>query len=231
MGTKVFVKSITLCVNCYFVLNSPLKCFCFRETQHKLWADNWSELSRVYLQCLKQYVRLNIEEGNIAQLTCPDAACKITGHLSRRDIELLATPTLLRRYVRLSFERGECHRHIITFGIGDDAPAILHFLFIVNNLGRKGSCVLLTEISPSLEICRLDQCKEQTSFHSCLLLMSCLPGFGCGVRGFTLSLSAMSARPLREWLSGFPISWLCLLPKRAGKRSKNRILAWILRYF
>lgn len=67
------------------------------------------------MQCLKKYVRLNIEEGNIAQLTCPDAACKITGHLSRRDIELLATPTLLRRYVRLSFERGKFDKLLLLF--------------------------------------------------------------------------------------------------------------------
>lgn len=40
----------------------------------------------VFLQCLKQYVELLIQEGLETAISCPDAACPKRGHLQENEV-------------------------------------------------------------------------------------------------------------------------------------------------
>ncbi|KAJ6654081.1 hypothetical protein lerEdw1_007507 [Lerista edwardsae] len=63
----------------------------------------------IFLQCLKQYVELLIQEGLETAISCPDAACPKRGHLQENEvcfqIECMVASEIMQRYKKLQFER------------------------------------------------------------------------------------------------------------------------------
>ncbi|PVD23432.1 hypothetical protein C0Q70_16701 [Pomacea canaliculata] len=57
------------------------------------------------LACVQQYLTVMITEGNISEITCPDASCKKQGKLEASEIEKLVDTQLFHRYQRLHFLR------------------------------------------------------------------------------------------------------------------------------
>ncbi|ELU14626.1 hypothetical protein CAPTEDRAFT_180577 [Capitella teleta] len=55
--------------------------------------------------CMKAYLEVNIHEGYIMSITCPDAACHRSGKLKISEIRDLVEPEVFDKYMRLKFER------------------------------------------------------------------------------------------------------------------------------
>lgn len=45
-------------------------------------------LSRLSVQCLKQYLALLIQEGVVTNITCPDASCKESGKIQANEVSV-----------------------------------------------------------------------------------------------------------------------------------------------
>ncbi|XP_078449550.1 putative E3 ubiquitin-protein ligase RNF144A [Lampetra fluviatilis] len=56
-------------------------------------------------QCMGRYVELEISKGLGEPITCPDAACPITGLLSQAEIEKLTSTEMVDKYKRFQFEQ------------------------------------------------------------------------------------------------------------------------------
>ncbi|GAB1610681.1 probable E3 ubiquitin-protein ligase RNF144A-A [Argonauta hians] len=55
--------------------------------------------------CVKQYLSVMIREGNVLNITCPDAQCRKQGKFDASEIEQLVNQTTFERYSRLRFQK------------------------------------------------------------------------------------------------------------------------------
>uniref|UniRef100_A0A0L8HRQ0 RBR-type E3 ubiquitin transferase n=1 Tax=Octopus bimaculoides TaxID=37653 RepID=A0A0L8HRQ0_OCTBM len=55
--------------------------------------------------CVKQYLSVMIQEGNVLSITCPDAQCKKQGKFDAPEIEQLVSRSTFERYSRLRFQK------------------------------------------------------------------------------------------------------------------------------
>lgn len=55
--------------------------------------------------CVQQYLTVMVTEGNVQEITCPDALCKKQGKIDAPEIEKLVDKQLFMRYQRLTFLR------------------------------------------------------------------------------------------------------------------------------
>ncbi|ESP05337.1 hypothetical protein LOTGIDRAFT_181176, partial [Lottia gigantea] len=53
--------------------------------------------------CVRQYLSVMIKEGNVSDITCPDAQCKKHGSLEKHEIQKLVDKNMYERYKRLCY--------------------------------------------------------------------------------------------------------------------------------